>query len=174
MKSIKNPKVTVSADGKSGSMTFDIVDQQYTPFLIQRVTVGHLNPLNLRHPRHVQISEEAVFVKAFGNGFAFPLDDIVAVATAIEPKTSFAPVFQKNTNPLVAQVASELNPDFQWEVCGNSPAPNNANYPDNKWIKIEGATSSSLDPSKVKSGQWVHCIASSEAGSVTSNPVQVK
>ena len=176
MKSLQNPVTKVSADGKKCTVEFDIIEKDFTQFLVQRVTVGHLSKENMRHPRQVQISEEAVFVKAFGNGMAFPIDDVIKIASVVEPKTSFAPVFKKTENPLTVQIASELNPDFQWEICGNVQAPNNVkiNRPDEKWIKIDGATSASLDPSKVKSNQWVRCIASSEAGSMASNPTLIK
>lgn len=176
MKSLQNPKTTISADGKKCTVEFDIAEKQFTPFLIQRVTIGHLNPANMRHPRHVQISEEAVFVKAFGNGMAFPIDDVVKIASVVEPKTSFAPVFKKTQNPLTVEIASELNPDFQWQTCGNKAAPNNPklNFPDENWVKIDSATSATLDPTKVKSGQWVRCWASSEAGGMASHPVLIK
>jgi len=176
MKTLVNPLTKISADGKKCTVEFDIIEKEFTQFLVQRVTVGHLSKENMRHPRHVQISEEAVFVKAFGNGMAFPIDDVIKIASIVEPKTSFAPVFKKTENPLTAEVASELNPDFQWEICGNVSAPNNPkiNRADGKWLKIEGATSASLDPSKVQKNQWVRCVASSEAGSMASNPSLIK
>jgi len=176
MKTLQNPITKISADGKKATVEFDIVEKEFTPFLVQRVTVGHLNPENMRHPRHVQISEQAVFVKGNGIGMAFPIDDVIKIASVVEPKTSFAPVFKKTTSSLTVEITSELNPDFQWEICGNVSAPNNSkiNMPDGKWIKIEGATSASLDPAKVKSGQWVRCWASSEAGGMASNPTLIK
>ena len=166
MKTLSNVKASVK-DGKL-TLTADIVEKQFTPFLIQRVTIGHLNPKNIRHPRHVQISNEAIFVKAFGNAFAMEIDDIVAIACAVEPKTSFAPLFhsQPKSENLTAEVCSELDPDFQWQVSDKIDSTVN-------WSNIEGQTTKALDKSKVKANQWVRLIAHSESGSMASNPVQI-
>ena len=73
MKSLQNPVTKVSADGKKCTVEFDIIEKDFTQFLVQRVTVGHLSKENMRHPRHVQISEEAVFVKALAMAWLFRL-----------------------------------------------------------------------------------------------------
>ena len=164
MKTLTNSKVTISDDGKTATIVADISDVKFDMVLMQRVTIGHLNPANMRHPRHVQISNEAVFVKAFGNGFAIPLDDIVAIAAAVEPKTSFAPVFKKSTSDLTVEISSELNPDFQWQASADGKT----------WNDIAGQTSKTLDPKTVSTGQLVRCVASSDAGSMASNPIKIK
>ncbi len=173
MKTLINPQTTISADGKKCTVEFDIVEKEFSPFLVQRVTIGHLNPKNMRHPRHVQISEEAIFVKAFGNGMAFPIDDVVQMASVIEPKTSFAPVFKKSENPFTVEIASELNPDFQWQVCEDVSA-GKQHRPNGEWKDIEGQKTITLDQKTVSKNQWIRCVASSEAGSMASNPIQVK
>jgi hypothetical protein len=177
MKTLLRPKTTVSEDGKTATIVCDIADVQFSEILAQRVTVGHVNPIHMAHPRHVQISNEAIFVKAFNVGFAMPIDDIVSIASVVEPRTTFAPQFRKSTDSLTVQIASELDPDFQWEVSDDyNPRP--LGHKEVRavatWAKIDGQTTKTLDPTKVKSGQWVRCIASSEAGSMASNPVQIK
>jgi len=164
MKTLTNSKVTISDDGKTATIVADISDVKFDMVLMQRVTIGHLNPANMRHPRHVQISNEAVFVKAFGNGFAIPLDDIVAIAAAVEPKTSFAPVFKKSASDLTVEISSELNPDFQWQASADGKT----------WNDIACQTSKTLDPQTVSAGQLVRCVASSDAGSMASNPIKIK
>jgi len=166
MKTLSNVQTTVK-DGKV-TITADIIDQKFD-FPVQQVTIGHFNPANMTWPRHIQLSHEAVFVKAFGNGFAIIQDDLVKIAAKVEPKTSFPPKFAYNPDnkSLTAEVCSEIDPDFSWEV-SDSIRPN-----ESKWTLIEGENSITLNKEKVKTGQFVRCIASSEAGSMTSNPVLV-
>jgi len=186
MKTLINEKAIVSKDGKSVTITADIIEKDYPQWMVQRVTVGHLNPVNIAHPRHVQISGDAVFIKGGGTSVAFSNDGLVAIAAAIEPKTSFAPVIRKLTpENLTVQIDSELSPDFQWQISDDAfpkpkiptprpPSGTKLVAPPAVWANIEGQTVATLDPSKVTKGQWVRCVASSEAGSMTSNPVQIK
>jgi len=163
MKTLTNTKTTVT--GNKITITADIVDKKF-PFPVQQVTVGYLNPDNIRWPRHIQLSNDACFIKAFGNGFAISTDDLVNIAAQVEPKTSFPPLFKKITPEYKVEISSELHPDLQWEVSDKlQGAP---------WTKVEGQTSESLDKSKVKAGQFVRCVATSDAGSLISNPVIVK
>jgi|ERR1700722_9493418 len=186
MKTLQGVKTTMSADGKSVTITADIIEKDFPQFMVQRVTVGHLNPANMAHPRHIQVSGDALYIKSFGNGVALSLDSLVAIAAVIEPKTSFAPVLKKLTaDSLTVQISTELNPDFQWQISDDAfpkakiptprpPSGTKLVAPPAVWTDIEGQTTATLDPSKVKKGQWVRCVASSEAGSMTSNPVQIK
>lgn len=167
MKTLKNVKTTVS-NGKV-TMTADIVDCPEN-FRVQQQTIIYVNPANIRHPRHIQISHEAVLVKSASGGFVMYHDDLVNLATLIEPKTSYAPVFSALTQgdqDLTVQVGSELTPDLQWQVSddiGKSAV----------WSDVTGATGNALEKSKVKSGQFVRCKASSEAGIMFSSVTQVK
>lgn len=167
MKTLNNVKSEVK-DGKL-TLTADIIEKDFSQFLVRRITIGHVNPDKMSHVRHVQVSDEAIFLKlpATKFGVAIEIEDFVSIATAIEPKTSFAPVFKRQKNPLTIEIGSELKPDFQWQVSDeiNSKAD---------WKDIEGQKSATLEPSTVKSGQWVRCIASSEAGAMPSLPIQIK
>jgi len=164
MKRLANIKST-AVNGKV-TITADIEEFRFEQ-PVQQVTVGYLNPANMSWPRHCQLSHEAFFVKAFGQGVGIMLDDLVAIASVVEPKTSFPPVVKdKLDDSLTVDIISELNPDLQWEVSDEIGEAQN-------WKKIEGATTSIFDKTKVKSGQFVRCMASSEAGYVTTNPVMV-
>ena len=153
---LENGKITITAD----------IDDYKFEQPVQQVTVGHFNPDNLNWPRHVQLSHEAFFIKAFGNGVGIMIDDLVDLATLVEPKTSFPPKLDKLDSSLKVSVCSEIEPSYQWQVSDN--IDNRA-----KWTDIDGATTSELDRTKVKVGQFVRVIASSDAGSMTSNPAIV-
>lgn len=163
MKTIANC-VTVVKDGKV-TITADIVEKDFTRFPVQRSTVGYLNPDNIEWPRHIQISNEAVFVKAFAVGVAMSLDDLVAIAAAVEPKTSYPPKFKK-ADSVSVEIASELSPSFQWQSADDIRNP--------VWQDIPGAVSSSLDAKMVQPGKFVRCVAKSDAGEMYSRPVMTK
>ena len=166
MKILTNTKTTVK-DGKV-TITGDVAEKTFG-FPVQQVTVGYLNPDNMRWPRHIQLSGEAVFVKAFGRGFAIMNEDLTAIAAAIEPLTSYPPTFQNQPDDkLTADISSELSPDIQWEVTDSILAG------EVNWQPVTGATTATLDKSLVKSGQFVRCVATSESGMMASNAVQVK
>lgn len=155
---VTNGKITITADIAD-------TDKGEFRFPVQQTTVGWINPLNMRWPRHVQISGEATFVKANGSGMAILHDDLVAIAALVEPKTSFPPVFKKSD--LTVEVASELNPSYQWQVSDKIDASQS-------WSNINGQISATLDKSSIKAGQFVRCVASNDSGSMISNPTQVK
>ena len=162
MKTLINIK-TVVADGKV-TITGDIAEKEFR-FPCQQVTIGYLNPDNPHWPRHIQLSGEAVFVKAYGNGFAINNDDLVKIAGVIEPRTSYAPLFKKMPRPetLTVEISSELNPDLQWQQ----------SLDNKEWANIEGATSATLDRTKIASGTWVRCVASSESGATATPAVKL-
>lgn len=157
---VENGKVTITAD---------IADKTFG-LPVNQTTVGYLNPKNIRYPRHCQISNEAYFVKAFGNGFAIMHDDLVRIAAIVEPKTTYPPLFTKqpDSENFVVEINSELNPDFQWQVSDEIKLGKE------NWTDIVGATDGVLDKSKVEKGKFVRCVAKSEAGTMYSNPVIVK
>jgi hypothetical protein len=166
MKKLTNVKTTVT--GSKVTICADIVDAAPTDFKwpVQQTTVGWLNPANLRWPRHIQISSEAVFVKSMNGGMAITNDDLVALAALVEPKTSFPPFFKSFPSPqsLTVDFSTELDPKLQWQV---SDTP----LPDGKWTDIEGAISRTLDnPPK---GKFVRCVASSEAGATATPAIRV-
>ena len=163
-KTLSNPQSKVSEDGKSITITADLTDAEYSMILAQRVTIGHFNPKNMNHVRHVQISNEAMFVKAYWKGVAFDADALVAIATAIEPKTSFAPVFDKSDDPTKAIVISELPVTLAWETCTDKSVKINS-----QWVVISGETSSMVKATLPK-GIWLRCRATNEAGTNCSLP----
>lgn len=164
MKTLTNVKATVT-DGKL-TLTADVADQAFS-LPVQQVTVLHMSPHNHQWPRHVQLSGQAVFVKAFGNGVAILNEDLVAIAKAVEPRTTYPPKFRAKVGPdLTAQVHSELTPDFQWQQSSSI-------LKDANWTAIAGATAAKLDPAGLAHKAWVRCVAHSEAGSMASNPVQI-
>jgi hypothetical protein len=179
MKSLINPKSVISADGKTATVTFDIVEQTFSDFPSQRWTVGHLNPSNIKHPRHVMVSNEAIFVKYFTPKkrvqFAIPIDDFVLIAAQIEPQTTFPPAI-KTLQSLTAEVSSEINPSFQWQVTDSieiKPVPLGTAVAPVVWTDVVGQTTKTLDKASIKTGQWVRLRAYSDAGEMFSNPVKV-
>ncbi|MDE2097609.1 MAG: hypothetical protein KGL39_10210 [Patescibacteria group bacterium] len=175
MKQLSNPKVAMSTDGKQATVVFDVADTVFDRRFVQQVTVGHINPSNPAWSRHAQLSHDSVFLTAYGDGISIKIDDLAVIASKIEPKSTYPPKFTK-TNALSVEVSSELNPDFQWEVGdfvkGVEIRPKVFQDQIHNWRKIDGATSKTLDKSLVKSGQFVRCVASSAAGSMTSNPIK--
>jgi len=169
MKKLINTK-TVVKDGKA-TITGDVIEAHPMEFRFpsEQRTVGHVHPANPRHMRHIQISNEAVFVKAFGNGLAIPKDDFCAIAAAIEPKTASLPWFTKEprTGSLTVEFSSELEPQLQWKVSDKAD-------PDGQWSDIAGATSATLTNTDALKGKWVSCVATSEAGAVATQPFLIK
>ena len=177
MKTLCNTKTTISADGKTATITGDIVEKKFDLWAVTRTTHGYLNPKNMAHHRHIQSSHEALFVYSGQHYFGISHDDLVSIAAAIEPKTSFAPKLDKVEQDLTVHLESELNPYLQWEVGDKVTTEFKKNHFREEilnWRKIEGQTKPTLDKSTVKPGQFVRCVASSEAGSMTSNAVEVK
>ena len=162
MKALKNIQ-TIVKDGKV-TITADIGEQEFR-FPCQQVTVGYLNPNNMAWPRHIQLSGEAIFVKAYGNGMAISNEDLVKIASVVEPKTSFSPLFKSMPTPntLTAEIISELNPDLQWQQ----------SVDDKEWTNIEGATSATLDRTNIAAGTFVRCVASSESGATATPSVRI-
>ena len=177
MKTLANSKTTLSADGKSVTITADVLDAPWSEFLVTRVTHGHLNPANPRHHRHIQSSNAAVFVRAGRNTFAIPNDVLVAIAANIEPATGFAPLFKKGTLPPKVDVISETAVTFKWQVSDNAfPLADKPHTPPPvvAWTDIVGQTTNTLDEASVKVGQWIRCIASNASGTTISQPAQKK
>ena len=155
MKSIQKCTFNIAADGKSGTMAFEIVDAPFNRLLISRNTHNHSNPDATKHPRHIQSSNEAVFVFSRMIGFFIPNKCIAQLAAAVEPKTTFAPVFKKD-----GTVASEIPVTYQWQVSDDGKT----------WTNINGETNPTVDAADIKPGQWTRCIATNANGSTTSNP----
>jgi hypothetical protein len=162
MKKLTNVSVSV-VNGKA-TITGDVVEAGKHGFEhpVQQVTVGYINPKNMAWPRHCQLSHEAFFVKAFGQGVGIMLDDLVAIAAVLEPKTSYPPKASQLDGSLTVQIDSELQPTLQWELSDDGK----------DWKPIDGETTNALDRSKYK-GKFVRLVASSEAGSITTNPILV-
>lgn len=168
MKKLTQVKTVVSGD--SVTITGKIVDTlpHEFKFPIQQVSIGYLNPDNIRHPRHVQISGEAVFVKGRGNAFVITHDDLVSIAAQVEPLTSYQPWFNKmpSADKLTVEFSSELEPSLQWKW-SDGPAP------DGKWTNIEGATTATLTKTDALKDKWVSCVASSNAGATSTPPIKL-
>lgn len=155
MKTFTNLKTTVS--GSKVTITGDIVERQFT-LPVQQVTIGFFANGNRQWIQHAQISQEAIFFKRLGVGFAIPIEEFNdKVAKAIEPKLTFPPLFRKTTTDLQVDFVSELQPTLQWEC---------AEELNGEWKAVEGQTAKQLDPAKLPFDTcWVRCRASSEAGS---------
>jgi hypothetical protein len=153
--------VTVVKDGKV-TITADIADKSFQ-WPVQQTTVTHIAAENVRFPRHVQLSHEAVFVKNGPIGFAIEREDLVNIAKEVEPQTSYRPVVSKSDGPFSAKFVSELPLTYKWQ---NSAAGK-------VFVNIEGQTNQTLDLTKVVKGEFVRCVATNAAGSTATAPVQV-
>lgn len=176
MKTLTNYKITVTGDKLT--LTADIVEQQFNQILTSRVSHGHLNPDHQHHHRHIQSSSEAIFVKHMGHGFALSNDFVAALASVVEPRTAFAPIFKHSSTPNKVEVVSESPVALQWQTAPaehfiESPTPHTAPTPVT-WVDIAGETGDSIDESKVEKGHWVRCKAVNATGETTSRAVQRK
>lgn len=177
MKILTNAKTVVSTDGKSVTITAEIVDEPWNEMLVSRTTHGFLNPNHQGHPRHVQSSNAAIFCRHRGFTVALPNDVWVAIAAAIDPNTSFAPLFKPGTVPPNIETISESPVTFQWQVSENAfpqAEKQQTPPPPTVWSDIPGQTAASLDESTLKDGQWIRCVATNATGSTISKPAQYK
>ena len=179
MKTLTSPKISISDDGKTVTIVADIVEKPFSTFFIQRSTVSHFNPQNIKHPRHILISNEGVFAFHHQHGFAFTLEDFAAIAAAVEPKTSFAPEFSKSDDPLSVNVISELPVTYQWQFTDRiKPVAVDAKSGKKPeaivWTNISGANQKTLDKAAVKPALFVRCVVTNAVGSSNSNPFLLK
>ena len=160
MKTFANKKITVT--GNKFTMTADIVEKDYSAFPVQQQTIVHVAGNNRQHHRHVQISQAGAMVKTPGKNLGFVLEkqDLVDLATAIEPRLSYAPVPSKLGKELTVNISSELTPDLQWQVSSDNGKT---------WADIAGQKTNTLDKSSVPAKSLVRLKASSEAGTMISN-----
>jgi hypothetical protein len=174
MKTLSNPKTVVSKDGKSVTITADIVDQPINENIITRVTHGHVDMI-ANHMRHIQSSKAGVFVRHRGYSFVVPNDVMVSIAAAVEPATSFPPIFH-GVDKLT--VHSELPVEYQWQVSDDAfPVAVKPHTPPNPavWADLPAQTADSLSKeAPVKPGQWIRLVATNATGKTISKPVRVK
>ena len=164
MKTLKNPKCELSADGKQITIVADVVDQPFNGLLVTRVSHGHLNPDHSQHPRRIQSSSEAVFCESSRGKFAMPNDVFAAIAAACEPGTTFPPHFKKSSKPGSVEVVSELPFTLQWQISDNADPHGTYPPPVAVWTDIAGADKPTLDESAIPVGKFIRCKATNAAG----------
>lgn len=173
MKTLTKPKITVNGD--EITIVAKIVEQPFNKLLVTRVSHGHVNPDNVRHPRRIQSSNEAVFIESPAGKFAMPNEVIAAIAAHACPESSFAPVFVAGSTPDGVKVTSETEVTYQWQVSDN-PAPiadkPNTSPPEAVWTDIPTATNAKLDQTLVAEKKWVRCVATNLTGKTISKPIQ--
>lgn len=168
MKTLKSPIVKLSADGKKVTIECDVVWQEVNHMMTTRVSHGHLNPDYHKHPRVVQSSNTAVFIKSRHGHFQIPNDVLAAIAAVIEPRTTFAPQFKKSSKPGCVDCVSELPVTYQWQI-SDDPAPIGTFPPPvAKWDDIPNATEKEFNTSSIADGKWIRCIATNLSGSTVS------
>lgn len=173
MKTLQN----VQIEEKDGRIIIsgEVKDMPYSGFLTTRTTHGYVNPENMAHGRHIQSSNEAIFVRAAGCVIAIPNDVIIGIASVMEPATTFAPIFRKGSKPCCVKVISESRASIQWQI--SDAAFPESDKPDTKppeavWSDIAGAISETLDESLVPKGRWLRCVAKNTTGTTISRAVQ--
>ena len=173
MKTLIFNKAILVDDGKSIVITADIVDTPFDGMLTTRVTHGHINPANMKHPRHIQSSNSALFIRHARHSVAMTNDFLVSVAAVVEPKTSFPPMIVEGKDPLSVELASESPVFYQWQVSDNAFPTGTFPPPAAVWTDIAGQVSATLDKSSVKTGQWVQCVVTNSSGKSTGKPFQI-
>ncbi len=174
MITLLNPRTVVAADGKSCTVTLDIVDQPFNAMLVTRVSHHHTNPDNPAHPRRIQSSSEAVFLESPKFKGAIPNDTIAAIFAAIAPQSTFAPAVSQSKDGKIT-VASETPVTLQWQVTDEvkpHPQVSGGPRPEVVWTDIPGATSGALADDAIKPGQWKRLVAINASGRFESRPVQ--
>ena len=174
MITLLSPKTVVAADGKSCTVTMDIVDQPFNALLVTRVTHHHTNPDNPAHPRRIQSSSEAVFLESPKFKGAIPNETIAAIFAAIAPQSTFAPTVSQSKDGKIT-VASETPITMQWQVTDEvkpKPLISGEPRPNVIWTDILGATESVLPDDAIKPGQWKRLVVTNATGRFESRPVQ--
>lgn len=173
MKTIKNPIVTLSPDGKKVTIVCDVVWQEVNHMLTTRVSHGHLNSEHVKHPRVVQSSNTATFLKSRHGHFSMPNEVLVAIAAAVEPRTTFAPQFKRTSKPGCVECVSETPVTYQWQISDDAfPTGTFGNVPVAVWTDIAGATSATLDENLIADKKWIRCVATNATGSTVTKPAQ--
>lgn len=164
--------IPISVSQSDGKVTveFSYGDKQYSKYNIRQVTLLHFAEGNPTWVRHVQISEEGLFVKRMGQGLALDLDEwVTKVANVLEPQLACPPKGKviKTPNLLKAEINSELNPTFQWQYADKP------NTPSEQWQDITGETTDILSVKPELKGKFARCFAKSDAGPLATPPVAV-
>jgi len=161
MKIITSTKTVV--EGNKITITAELSEKEFQ-LPVQLTTIGHGVATNIHHPRHVQISNEALFVKRMhsqtkrGAAVAWLIDELVDIFVNIEPGLTDAPVFVQQPKPdlLDATVNSEIPFTLAWEQSDDCKT----------WL--------TTDKSIVVPGKFYRAIATNAAGSTISNAVKLK
>jgi hypothetical protein len=161
MKTLVEPKITVTGD--SITICAKIKEMPFNGFLSTRVSHFYLHPDHLAYPRRVQSSNQAVFVESPDAKFAIPNDVVIAIAAASEPLVTFAPKFKRGVPLPKVQVISETPHSLQWQISDSALGD---------FKDIEGATTDTLDETKVEKGKWVQCVVTNATGKTTTPPAE--
>ena len=177
MKTLLNPKALLSADGKTVTLTCDVAELPYGSQLTRKVSHGYLHPENIKHQRGIIATSDVVLVESRYGKAAITNAVLAALGAAVEPKTSFAPVFKKGSSPAGVDVLSETPFTLQWETTDKpNPIPQTHGKPMVQpiWTPIKDATGPKIDESSIPVGLWVRCVATNSTGSTASQPAQRK
>ena len=157
---------TISFKNENGNII--VVPGEETPMApAQQVTVRHVSPLNPGWVRNVQLTNEFVLIKKHGcPPTGIHVDDLIALANAVQPKLSWPPVFSSQPRladgVLSVELVSEL-PDLklQWQTSSDGAT----------WNNIQSADK--LSCSTTVAGLY-RCIAENGAGQTISEPISFK
>lgn len=162
MKTITQGKATLSPDGKTLTVVFDVADQPFNSLLTTRVSHGYSNPLHTKHPRRIQSSNAAVFCEAPGVKAAILNEALIDIFNGFAPDTSFVPQLKKVDSGAI-NVISELPVIFQWESSADGKT----------WANIAGANSAKLDTAAIPAGTWKRLVIANAKGKTISTPTQI-
>ena len=112
-------KIDTKIEGNKITITGELVDVKFPDMVAQRMTVGHFVSTNPHRPRQCRATNQAFMVERHGaEGFAWPLDEFVALALEVDPKLSDAPLIHKNptVTDLLLDCKTETDASKQWQV----------------------------------------------------------
>jgi hypothetical protein len=176
MKTLTSPSITVKDD--TLTLTCRIEDLPFSNMITRRVSHLHINPDNVRHPRMIESNDQAVFLTSQGARVVMPNTFFAALMAAVEPATTFTPVFHPDSKPGNVKIISEIPYTLQWQVSDHEAfQPNDATKGyappvPAVWTDVAGETNAVLDDSKIPAGKWVRCVATNAAGKTITRPVK--
>lgn len=111
-------KTNTVIEGNKITITGELMDAKFPEVVARRMSVGHFVSTNPHRPRHCRATNHAFMVERNGaEGFAFPLDEFVAVALSVDPKLSDAPLIHGHPNAIndILECKSETATTTVWQ-----------------------------------------------------------
>jgi hypothetical protein len=156
-------KINTKVDGNKVTITGELIDVNFPVVVAQRQTIGHRVLTNPHRPRMCRATNHAFMVERHGaDGFAIPVDEMVQIALAVDPKLSDPPVIGKHPTAadLILECKTESTASQKYQVSD-----------DNKnWSDVALDKNGKFTP---ETGKYYHCVVSNLSGETPSNSFKV-